>query len=206
MEKKLAQLSCSQFVNDTASKAPIPGGGGVSALIGALGLALGDMVGELTVGKKKYAENEPELKRAMEESRELINKLMECIEKDAEAFGPLSEVYAMPKDTPGYEELKEKCLRQAAEAPMEILELSCRALELIDIFSLKGSRIAVSDAATGAAACRAAIYGAAANVRANTSLMKDRDHAEEMEKHAVELMDRYGRLADGIFDRYFRGA
>ena len=89
---------------------------------------------------------------------------------------------------------------------MEILELSCRALELMDIFSLKGSRIAVSDAATGAAACRAAIYGAAANVRANTSLMKDRDHAEEMEKHALELMDRYGRLADGIFDRYFTGA
>ena len=194
-------LDCSitEFTEKLASPAPVPGGGGAAALAGALGICIGDMVGELTVGKKKYADVEEEIRSCMEQAQDLRTKLLACIEMDATAFEPLSRAYAIPKDEPGRDEVMEKCLQDAAAAPFAILEHCCEAVELLKNFGEKGSRIMISDAATGAAICRGAILGAAVNVKVNTKLMKNRKYAHDLNEKVDALTEKYAAMAEEIF-------
>lgn len=196
-------MSVREFGAILAAKTSVPGGGGASALVGALGVALGSMVGNFTLGKKKYAEVEPEIIRLMNEAEKLRADLLDCIDEDAAAFEPLSKAYGIPKDEPGRDETLEKCLRDAAAAPMKILELSCRCVELHKEFAEKGSTLMISDAGTGVAFCKAALLGAAINVKVNTKLMKDREHAEGMNAHVDELVAKYTALADEVFDSVY---
>lgn len=191
--------SVTEFTEALASKAAVPGGGGASALVGAVGIALGDMVGELTVGKKKYADVEEDVKALMARAQELRVKLLDCVNKDAEAFEPLSRAYGIPKDDPSRDEVMEKCLRDAAAAPLEILDLCCEAIDLQREFAAKGSVLAISDAATGVAFCRSAMYGAAVNVKVNTRSMKDREYAEKINAHVDAQVAKYGPLADKVY-------
>ena len=192
------------FTEQLASPSSVPGGGGASALVGAIGIALGDMVGELTVGKKKYADVEEDIKALMVKAQDLRSRLMECVEEDAVAFEPLSRAYGIPKDEPGRDETLEKCLRDAASVPLKIFDLTCEALEIMEEFGEKGSRLMVSDAATGAAHLRGALLGAAVNVKVNTKLMKDRSYAEEINTHIDEYLKKYTALADKIFDSIYK--
>ncbi|MCR4685702.1 MAG: cyclodeaminase/cyclohydrolase family protein [Lachnospiraceae bacterium] len=196
---KLTDQSVNEFTKALASKTSVPGGGGASALVGSIGIALGDMVGEFTIGKKTYADVEEEMQTLMARAQELREALLLCVEKDAEAFEPLSKAYGLPKEDPNRDAIMEKCLRDAATVPMEILRLSCEAVKLHRDFSAKGSRLMISDAATGAAICRAAIQGAAMNVRVNTKLMKDREYAEKLDRETEELMQTYTKMADEVF-------
>lgn len=191
------------FTKQLASSAPTPGGGGASALAGALGIALGNMVGELTVGKKAYAEVEEEMRSCMEHAQDLQRLLLSCIEKDAEAFEPLSKAYGIPKEDPAREETLEACLHQAATAPLAIFDLCCEAIDVLAVFGEKGSRLMISDAATGAAIAKGALCGAAVNVKVNTRLMKDREHAEKLNAHIDEYLPQYTGKADGVFDRIY---
>lgn len=200
----MEQLNLKEFTNVLGSSEPVPGGGGASALAGALGSALGSMVGSLTLGKKKYADVEEDIKELMNETRRISDALLACINKDAEMFMPLAEAYRIPKDEPGRDEVMENCLRDAAATPLEIMELSARAIELLEGFAAKGSKLAVSDAATGAALCRGALFGAAVNVKVNTRLMKDRAHAAKLDERADSLLAEYAVRADRIFDNYYR--
>jgi formiminotetrahydrofolate cyclodeaminase len=195
----LTDQSVTDFTKALASKTSVPGGGGASALVGSIGIALGDMVGEFTIGKKTYADVEEEMQTLMARAQELREALLLCVEKDAEAFEPLSKAYGLPKEDPNRDAIMEKCLRDAATVPMEILQLSCEAVKLHRDFAAKGSRLMISDAATGAAICRAAIQGAAINVRVNTKLMKDREYAEKLDRETEELMQTYTKMADEVF-------
>lgn len=192
-----------EFTELLASPSSVPGGGGASALAGAIGIALGDMVGEHTLGKKKYADVEEDIKALMARAQDIRARLVECVEKDAVAFEPLSKAYSIPKDEPRREEILEKCLRDAAEVPMEIFDLCCEAIEICEEFGGKGSRLILSDAATGAAVLRAALLGAAINVRVNTKLMKDREYASSMDLRIDERLKKYTDMADKTFDRIF---
>ena len=200
---ELLNSSVKSFTEQLASKAPVPGGGGASALVGAIGVALGDMVGELTVGKKKYAAVEEDIKALMVKAQELRVKLLDCIAKDAVAFEPLSRAYGIPKDDPTRDEVMEKCLRDAAGVPFEILCLCCEAIELQVDFAAKGSALAVSDAGTGVVHCKAALQGAAINVKVNTKSMKDRAYAAEIDKEVDERLAKYGKMADEVFDKVY---
>ena len=191
--------SSAEFTSLLASPSSVPGGGGASALAGAIGAALGDMVGELTLGKKKYKDVEDEIREAMTAARALRVRLLSCVEKDAAAFEPLSRAYGIPKDDPDRERVMEACLKDAAAVPAEIFDLCCEAIEIQKIFAEKGSRLMISDAATGAALCRGALYGAAINVRVNTRLMKDRDYAEQLDRHIREKLVIYSSLAQEIY-------
>jgi formiminotetrahydrofolate cyclodeaminase len=135
----LLHQSVTEFTARLASPAPVPGGGGASALVGAIGIALGDMVGELTVGKKKYADVEADVRALMARAQELRERLLACVEKDAALFEPLSKAYAIPKDDPTRDAVMEKCLRDAASAPLEIFELCCEAIELQREFAEKAA-------------------------------------------------------------------
>ena len=192
-----------EFTELLASPSSVPGGGGASALVGAIGIALGDMVGELTVGKKKYADVEEDLKALMVKAQDLRERLLECVEKDAVAFEPLSKAYGIPKDEPGRDEILEKCLRDAAAAPLEIFRLSCEAIEIVAEFGKKGSKLMLSDAATGAQMLRGALYGAAVNVRVNTRLMKDREYAGSIDHEVDEKLRKYSSMSNEIFDTIY---
>ena len=201
--EKLVKGSCETFTELIASKAPAPGGGGAAALVASIGIALGDMVGEFTVGKKAYAEVEEEMCALMDRAQALRIRLLELVDEDAENFEPLSRAYGIPKDDPGRDAVMESCLRQAAAAPMEIFDLACESIELQKAFAGKGSKIMISDAATGVAFGCAAMYGAAVNVKANTKLMKDRAFAGEMDRHVDEALVRYKRLAEEVFESVY---
>ena len=192
-------MPCGEFARALAAKTSVPGGGGASALVAALGAALGSMVGNFTLGKAKYADVEGDIRALMDEAEELRERLLACIDQDAAAFEPLSRAYGIPKDTPGRDETLERCLHDAAAVPMEILRLSCRAIELQRDFAEKGSAMMVSDAGTGVAFCQAALYGAALNVKVNTRLMKDRDFAQAMDAEAEGLTDKYGKIAQAVY-------
>ena len=195
---------CDEFVAVLASKAPVPGGGGASALAGALGTALGNMVGSLTVGKKKYADVEAEILILQAKSDILQKELLHLIERDAEVFEPLSKAYSLPKNTEDEKAEKarvmEAALREACSVPMEIMEKCCEAIDVIEIFAKKGSVIAISDAGVGAAFLKAALEGASLNVFINTKAMADREYAQSLNDRADQMLDAYTVKAAGIFE------
>ncbi len=192
--------SLKEFTAMLASPTPVPGGGGACAAVSAIGIALGDMVGEFTVGKKRYAAIEDELRKNMAQAQKLREELLACINADAECFEPLSKAYAIPKDDPKRDEIMEKCLRDAAAVPLEILDLCCEAIELQREFADKGSVLAVSDAATGVVFCWSAMYGAAVNVKVNTKAMKDKEYAAKINAHVDEQMARYWPVAEKVYE------
>ena len=202
----MSDMTLSQFTEVLASKAPIPGGGGACAMAGALGAALGAMVGELTMGKPKYAAVEAEMADLTARAKGLSKKLLALIDADAEAFLPLSRAYAIPKYVTGREEELERCTHLAAQPPMEMVRLCCEAIGLMEGFAQMGSVLAVSDAATGAALCKGALYGAAVNVKVNTKSMKDSAYADELNGEVDQLLAEYGPRADkvlsDIYGRY----
>ena len=146
--------SCREFVTVLASNEPAPGGGGASALVAAVGTALGNMVGSLTVGKKKYADVEAEIIALQKKCDALQAELLDQVPADAEGFVPLARAYGIPKDDPDRPRIMEEATITACQVPMHIMELCCEAIDAIEVFAEKGSRLAVSDAGGGApAAC-----------------------------------------------------
>ena len=141
------------FTDVLASKASVPGGGGASALVGAVGTALGSMVGALTVGKKKYADVEAEIIELMKKADVVRNELLKQIDEDARVFEPLSKAYGLPKETEEQKAEKERvmeaCLHEACSVPMQIMVKCCEAIELQKEFAAKGSSLAISDAGVG---------------------------------------------------------
>ena len=195
----LITTSVMNFTCELAAKKSVPGGGGASALAGAIGTALGSMVGEFTIGKKKYADVEDDIKSLMKRAEDIRFELLKCIDDDAVAFEPLSKAYSIPKENPDRDEIMEKCLKDAAAVPYRILELACEAVELHRDFADKGSVIMISDAATGAALLQGAIKGAAVNVKINTKSMKDRAYANDLDSKVDALVLKYTKLADEIY-------
>lgn len=195
----LIDKTITEFMNELASNAPVPGGGGAAALVGTVGIALGDMVGELTTGKKKYADVEEDIQALMAEAKSLQSEFLRLIDADAEAFAPLAKAYGIPKDEPGRDEIMEEALKTGASVPMDIMRTCGKALDVIKEFADKGSRLAISDAGCAAACCRAAIRAASLNVFINTKSMKDREYAESLNAEADMLLEKYNKLADQIF-------
>ena len=195
-----AQASCTEFVTVLASNAPVPGGGGASALVAAIGTALGNMVGSLTVGKKKYADVEEEIIALKAKCDKLQADLLAEIELDAKGFEPLSKAYGIPKDNPDRDRILEDATVVACQVPVKIMELCCEALDAIAVFAAKGSRLAVSDAGCGAVCVKAALQAASLNVFINTKTLKNRELAEEMNKKCLGMLDKYCALADEVFN------
>lgn len=192
------------FLNELASKAPTPGGGGASAYCGALAAALSSMVGNLTVGKARYADVEEEMQEALVRLEDARARLVELVEEDARAFAPLAEAYRMPKASPEEAAAKEAAMQAAlvgaCEVPLEIMRQCAGVIELSDLMAKKGSRLALSDAGVSAAFAKAALQGASLNVRINLSSMADADRARAYQVEMDDLLARGCALADEVFD------
>ncbi len=183
-----------------SSKDPVPGGGGASALAGALGVSLGAMVISLTLGKKRYADVEEDLKKDMDDFDMFREMFLRLSEKDEDAFLPLSKAYALPKDTEEQKKLRDAVMEQAlfdaTLVPLSIMETAEGALQVLKDVAKKGSRIAVSDAGVGAAYLRTALTGARYNVLINVKSMKNEERKEQLKKRCERAVSHGTRLAD----------
>jgi len=195
--------SCLEFIDALASKAPVPGGGGASALVGAIGVALGSMVGNLTTGKKKYEDVEEDIQVLLNLSEALTKRLYELVQTDAEVFEPLSIAYGLPANTEEEKHEKEKVLQevlvQATQVPLQIAECCLEGIKLLDQYSKKGSRLVVSDAGVGVIFCKSALQGAKLNVLINLKLMKNETLKKELHDKMTEIETEGLKLADQVY-------
>lgn len=204
----IKEMKCGHFIEVLASKAPVPGGGGAAAFGGAIGMALSNMVGNLTIGKKKYAEVEGEVKELVSKGEIVINELMSLVDKDAVVFEPLSKAYGLPKDTPEQakhkEELIEKCCKAACAIPMEIMRKAYEGIMLHKRMGEIGTLIAISDVGCGVTFLKSALIAAKLNVLINFKFIQDKDYIEENEKEMQRLSDEGCRVADETLDLVMR--
>lgn len=200
---EMMEQSCTRFLAELAGKAPVPGGGGAAALVGAAGVALGNMVGCLTTGKKKYAAVEADIQALNARAEALRRELEALVQADAEAFAPLAAAYSLPKDTPAQAAHKaavlDAALDTACAVPLEIMQKCAEGIVLVEQYAAKGSVLAVSDAGCAAALCKAALQSASLNVFINTKLMTDRTHAAALDAQADALLNEYVPRADAVF-------
>ena len=203
LHMEMNDLSCAQFLAQLASKAPTPGGGGTAALVGAAGVALGNMVGCLTTGKKKYAVVEADIQALNARAEALRLELEALVQADADAFTPLAAAYGLPKDTPEQAAHKasvlEAALDGASAVPLQIMEKCAEGIALAGQYAAKGSVLAVSDAGCAAVLCKAALQAASLNVFINTKLMADRSRAAALDARADALLAEFVPRADETF-------
>ena len=209
MTEKLIGKSCEAFTEQLASTAPVPGGGGAAALMGALSAALCAMAANLTRGRKKYADAYEMLTAAAERAEALRSAQLAQIDADAAAFEPLSRAYSMPKDDPAYAETMRRVSLDACAAPLEMLRLCSQTVELLEQLLHDASPLLISDVGCGAAACRAAADCAAMNVWVNTKGLKGDEQAEALDRETEALradcVARAEAVARAVTERLISG-
>jgi glutamate formiminotransferase/formiminotetrahydrofolate cyclodeaminase len=192
--------SVSGFLASIASSNPVPGGGSVAAHAGALGAALAQMVAGLTIGKKKYAAVETEMKDVALRAAAVGNTLASLVQRDATAYALVSDAYKLPKEPADAATLRlqavTKALLKAAEVPLETAKACVEVAELALIVAEKGNTNAVTDAGVAALLAAAAAKGAAYNVRVNVQALDDPSKGESLANQAKELAKQAGELAD----------
>jgi methenyltetrahydrofolate cyclohydrolase len=196
----MIEKTCSEFLEELASKKPVPGGGGAAALGGAIGMALSNMVGNLTVGKKKYADVEEEVKDLLEKGSHIIEDLKMLTDKDAEVFAPLSKAYGLPKDTPELAKIKEEtleaCAKVACSVPMDIMRKAYEGIKIHERMGQIGAMIAISDVGCGVALLKAALVSGYLNVLINLNIIKDEEYLAAAVKEMNQLLEEGSKIAD----------
>lgn len=189
--KHLVDMSCTEFALETASESPAPGGGSISAYMGALAAALGTMVANLSSHKAGWDERWEEFSDYAERGQELVSRLLALVDEDTEAFNRIMAVFAMPKTT-----AEEKAARSAAlqiatlyatEVPLKTMKAAYECFEIVKAMAETGNPSSVSDAGVGALAARSAVLGAELNVKINAAGLKDRETAERLISQANEI-------------------
>ncbi len=192
--------TCKDFNEVLASKAPVPGGGGAAAMGGAIGMALSNMVGNLTIGKKKYADVEDEAKELVAQGSKVIAALEALVDKDAEVFKPLSKAYGMPKETPEEKKLKaetmEACGKTACSVPLDIMRQAYEGIKIHRRMGEIGTMIAISDVACGVVFLKAALISGSLNVIININGIKDQEFNKAAKAEMDELLADGSKIAD----------
>ncbi|MCH5225268.1 MAG: cyclodeaminase/cyclohydrolase family protein [Muribaculaceae bacterium] len=190
---KLQDLTIKEFLEKTYGKDPVPGGGSVSALCGALAASLGEMVTALTIGRKKYADVEEEMLQYAPQMELARRKFLDFIDEDAEAYQLVFNSYKLPKETEEEIALRnseiQKATLQAAMVPLRVAETAVGIMSTIFEIGSKGNRNAVTDACVAMMCARTAALGAILNVRINLSGLDDKEKAKELENRCMALID-----------------
>ncbi|WP_025729506.1 cyclodeaminase/cyclohydrolase family protein [Atopobacter phocae] len=201
---ELTELSISEFLNTLGSKAPTPGGGSTSALVASMGIALTQMVAELTVGKKKYSASQEVMEHILVQTSQLRDKLLKHMELDVQAFSAVSAVFKMPKNTD--EEKKERreamqlALKGAAQAPYNMMPTIVEALEVTRLAVGRSNQHALSDLGGAALNLKAGLEGAWLNVLINLDLIKDEKFVQEMKQSGEILLEKGIQQANEIHE------
>lgn len=200
---KISEKNCVEFVEVLASKSAVPGGGGAAALVGAVGMALGSMVCNLTIGKKKYAEYEESVKETLLKAGQIEKRLLDMIDEDAECFLPLSKAYGLPKSTEEEKKIKEEtmenALKVACEVPINIVKVCYDAIKLHEDLVDKGSKLAISDVGVGVQCLRAAILSGQLNVVININSIKDEDYVNKVKTEVDTLVTEGVKICDEVY-------
>lgn len=199
----MKEQTIEHFLTELSAKQSTPGAGGAAALVAALGTALGSMVGNFTIGKKKYLAVETEVEKIVEELEQIKLELEGLIQKDADAFYPLAQAYKLPKETPAEIEYKEKVMEEALEGativPIDIMKNAVRAIELLERVAEVGNTRLTADAGTGIVFCKAALEGASLSVYINTTEMQNKQKRHLLNLEAERLVEKGSTIANNVY-------
>ena len=196
------------FLDKLASKSPEPGGGSVAALTGALGAGLVSMVGSLTLGKEKYKDVQPRIEQLLKESEKLRTEMQDLIQKDTEAYGALSSVYKMPKNTDEEKTARtarmQEALKIACQVPFEIGLKSLEVAKLAERAAEIGNVGAVSDAGVAVLLAQACAQSAALNVKINVNSIKDAAYNEKTWSRMQAVLKEVASLEKSVMETTYR--
>ena len=200
----LIDLTVKEFLNETASDAPVPGGGSISALHGATAAALTEMVARLTTGRKKYAEVEGQMKTIITEAQVIREKMLGYIDLDSEAYNRVFAAFKLPKETEEEKDARQAeiqdATKEAALVPMQVAEVLASVMEALVYLGQNGNRNAVTDVCVAMMTGRTAVLGALLNVRINLSSIHDEACVQQMSKRADFLEAEAIRIEKRLLD------
>lgn len=189
--KRLVDMTCAAFAEETASESPAPGGGSISAYMGALAAALGTMVANLSSHKAGWDERWEFFSDWAENGMAVMNELLALVDEDTAAFNKIMDVFGMPKGTPEEKEARAAAMQvatlYATEVPLRTMKAAYKAFDVVRAMATEGNPNSVSDAGVGALAARSAVMGACLNVKINAAGLKDREVAERLINEANEI-------------------
>lgn len=198
----LAEMSIKKFLEETASSAPVPGGGSVAALSAGVSAALIEMVAGLTIGKKGFEAVEGEMKEVAEKASKFREKFAADIDRDSDAYNAVAQAFKMPKDTDEQKAARsaaiQEGLKTAAKVPMEVAKDAFKLLDLAAIVVEKGNQNAVTDGAVAAMMARTAVHSALYNVKINLGSIKDAAFVEELKKQVEEIESKVNDIEKSI--------
>ena len=190
--EKLVDLSLAGFSNETLSESPAPGGGSVSAYVGALGAALGSMVANLSAHKRGWDSRWDEFSDWAEKGKQAHDRLLKLVDEDTASFNAIMDAFGLPKNTDQEKKQRSAAIQaatqQAIEVPFEVMQTAFRSMEVIQAMAEIGNPNSVSDAGVGALCARTAVYGAYLNVRINAGGLADKAFAEAIRNKAEKLL------------------
>lgn len=190
----MKELKVHEFLEELFSKKPVPGGGGASALVGAVAVSLAGMVANLTKGKKGYEAVSSDMERILEKAESIKNRLVDLIDEDAKGYLEVDKVYKSivktEEEKRSKKERLEEALKKAYFPPMQMIEVLSEAKELFQELEKKGTKLALSDVTIGKMFLETAMKAAEMNVYANTELMRDENFVLEVEERLRKLMGR----------------
>jgi formiminotetrahydrofolate cyclodeaminase len=197
-----SKQSCRDFLAALASSAPVPGGGGAAAITGSIGVALGAMVGNLTVDKPDYAPQRARLQELIGQCTAMQEALLDQVNADAEGFAPLSRAYAIPRSSPSRDEILQNASVMACTVPLRIMALCAQSMRLVSELAEQGTRSARSDAVGGLILLKASLQSAALNVFANTRVLHNRAQADALNRQCTDFLREYMPMADQAFSAF----
>ncbi len=200
--RKLTDMTLTAFADETSSESPAPGGGSISAYMGALGAALGTMVANLSAHKAGWDDRWEEFSDAAGKGRHIQDRLIALVDEDTEAFNRIMDVFSMPKGTPEEKAARSAALQAATlyatEVPLRTMKTSFEAFDLLEEMARKGNPASVSDVGVGALAARSAVFGAWLNVKINAAGLKDREKADAILAEAEKIAEEAARHESDI--------
>lgn len=198
--KKLVDMTCIGFADETASESPAPGGGSVSAYVGSLGIALGIMVANLSAHKRGWDERWEEFSDWAEKGRSYLDKLIFLVDEDTRAYNMIFEAFGLPKNSPEEKAARSKAIqnatRYAIEVPFEVMKTTFEAMPVIKAMAETGNPNSASDAGVGSLCAMAAIKGAYLNVKINSGSMKDKDFVNKVIEEGAQIVKRAEKLQE----------
>lgn len=198
----LTELTVKSFLAETAGEAPVPGGGSISALNGAIAASLCQMVANLTIGKKKYADCEAEMKEIAAKVASIAQELVLDVDRDSDAYDKVFAAFKLPKETDEEKAARSQAIQEstkyAAEVPMEVARRVYSLLDMIDAVVARGNQNAVTDGCVAMMCARCAIVGALFNVRINLTSLKDRDFASKLRQEADKMEEEVNRREKNV--------
>ena len=203
-KKKLVDLTLKGFTEETASESPAPGGGSISAAMGAMGVALGTMVANLSAHKAGWDERWQEYSDWADKGKIYMDELIRLIDEDTNAFNKIMDAFGLPKETDEEKAARKKAIQDATvyaiEIPFKVMELSFKSMEVMKAMASTGNPNSVSDAGVGALAARSAVIGAYLNVKINAQGLDDKQKVEDFISKGSEIVDKAEKLEKEILD------